>query len=677
MFGNQDNLDEQLTFLAGRPTRSGKQARIVRELDAVVPQWGQFIGSDRFKHWLLERNAVTGVDRATMFSAMFNRRDEKSLAIMLRLYVDCCSGLRQPYGSPVNKASRFRVGDLIVKNYEIICALGAGGFGEVFLVVSHEEQHFDYGALKLLRLDRLPDASTRNRFVKEARVLMELSAHPHVVPPMYIERVADSWAIISEYVLPDFNGRSMLSDHIAAGSLTIDQRATYLMQICAGLASTYKDGLAAHRDLKPTNILIDSDGRARVMDFGLASLKEDKTDVPGGSAAPVTPGVLDFRNLTVMGSSFGTPAYMPPEQFISARECDERSDVYSLGVILYEMTAGKLPFLPGNPGFATFAKLHSTAPVPPLRSRLWPIIDRCMRKRPEDRYQSVVELATAIRNVCEATGIQQGPIAVADRQQPFAALVDRGHAFSRLNEHEKAVSMYRQAIDILDLVEDVWCRLAFSLNALARYEEALEAFSHTTSEGRNAGQEFNLGLTYFKRSTRHSDRTAALKHFKSSALMDPDDWHSLSMVATCELSLERPQEALQALTACAQLPGTSVEIWLRKLRLEVQLGQVAHAEQSRLVVERNAGGMNDEQRAAVAELDGRLSAQSLALSFKRLLGPGFTAAKCEALALALLDERRRGTLSIEGGAKTVRTINAGVLFSQAEDLCKMVLALPG
>ena len=253
---------------------------------------------------------------------------------------------------------------MVADHFEMIDVLGAGGFGEVFLVLLHEHQLFEFGALKILRPNWLPDAGTRARFEKEAHILTSLRLHPHLVAPQYIERIDNSWAIVSEFVLPDQSGMLTLADHINSDKLTVQNCAKIMTEVCAGLASAYRDGVKAHRDLKPSNILIDLHGFARVMDFGLASTRGDRGDVEKQHIPRKT---LEMSNLTEAGTAFGTPAYMAPEQFFNAENCDERSDIYSLGVIFYEMTAGKLPFKPPINNMESWAQLHCSAQVPQLR----------------------------------------------------------------------------------------------------------------------------------------------------------------------------------------------------------------------------------------------------------------------------------------------------------------------
>jgi serine/threonine protein kinase len=672
---SRSNLEENLCFLASRPSRSGKQSRVVAGLDTAAPGWDSVIGTDEFKRWLLERNPLTGTDRAAMFIAMWERRDQDSLSILFRLYFEHQAGNRPRLGTQLSGSS-FRVGDIIARHFEVIDKLGQGGFGEVFLVVSHEHQYFDFGALKLLRADLMDNHQTHARFEKEVHILLSLKIHPHLVAPRYIERLGNSWAIVSEYVLPDRFGRITLADHITAGKLPAEDRAKILVQVCAGLASAYNNGIAAHRDLKPSNVLIDASGRARVMDFGLASIKDDQPEqhTQKQERGPRSRQPFDL-NLTQIETSFGTPAYMPPEQFLNAQGCDERSDIYSLGIVLFEMTASRLPFIARN-DFREYAQLHFQASAPQLKSRFWPLIQKCLMKDPRDRFQSVRELAEAVRRTCASAGILPPSAHEPENvgRANFDDLVLRGVGFSRLGEHERAISLYREALGVMDLGVDLWCRLAFSYNALGRWDEALDAFSHTHANSRDAQQDYTLGYTYYNRSDTQGDIAAALEHFRSAAQKEPSMIGAWSMIAACERYLGRPREALKALTACVALPGARPDHWLRKARLELDVpGRLSDAASSLAMAKRSAGAMTLEQRELLKEITEQFTVQSLIKAFKTVLGAGFTDSKVHALVVGLLGAEKTGRLNQQSAVALMRSINPAVLHSQAEALHNIVV----
>jgi serine/threonine protein kinase len=672
MSTDSTNLEEQLQFLASRPSRSGKQQRVVRALDEAVPEWNSFITGSEFKKWLLRRNPVNNTCLATAFEAIWDRRDGQHLAILLRWFVDSQSGRRPPAGALLSKGG-YRSGEMVADHFEMIDVLGAGGFGEVFLVLLHEHQLFEFGALKILRPNWLPDAGTRARFEKEAHILTSLRLHPHLVAPQYIEKIEDSWAIVSEFVLPDQSGKLTLADHINSGNLTEKFCAKIMTEVCAGLASAYKDGVMAHRDLKPSNVLIDLHGFARVMDFGLASTRGDRGDIEKPHIPSKT---QEMSNLTQAGTAFGTPAYMAPEQFFNAENCDERSDIYSLGVIFYEMTAGRLPFKPQINNMESWAELHCKSKVPRLESRFWQIIERCLNKNPESRYLGVDELAHDIRLCCEKYGLQT-PSAQEFKNEGMALhndLVQRAIALSRLGQHEQAIPLYREALGILDLISDVWCRLAFSYNALGRWDDALEAFSHSTPSQRDSGNDFNYGYSYYHRSTSREDRTLALKQYRESVRKNPELLEGWSMIARCEMDLGHPVEALDALAQCSNLPNAGVEVWLQKFDLEQRLGRHSDAQKSRQVLLKKWDSLNLTGKSTFQEIDFRIKTQALVNAFLVILGAGFTQSKVMALVEALVEAQKTGKLNTHTAPEIIRRINPAVLHSQSLKMLELIQA---
>jgi len=260
-------------------------------------------------------------------------------------------------------------------HYEILRKLGEGGMGEVFLAMDTELGR--KVALKFLPSQYARDEEFRARFKREARAAAALS-HPNIVTIHEVSEFEDRPYIAMEYV----DGPS-LKELIAGGDLPLEKAMEIASQMCEGLSAAHKAGVL-HRDIKPQNVLIGAAGRVRILDFGLARLRSDAM-------------------LTDTGSTLGTVAYMSPEQ-IHKIELDERSDIFSLGIVLYEMITGQLPFRGEHHAAVIYSILNET-PEPLARYKadvpdaLQRIVDKALRKAVDTRYQGASEVLADIREL--------------------------------------------------------------------------------------------------------------------------------------------------------------------------------------------------------------------------------------------------------------------------------------
>jgi serine/threonine-protein kinase len=287
------------------------------------------------------------------------------------------------------------VGDVVAERYRIDAVLGEGGMGIVYRA-EHLHLHKAY-ALKVL----LPEWSSMPeivaRFEREAVTAGNIQS-PHVAAATDFGRLPDgSFFLVMEYVA----GRTLRS--VLEGGALDSARALHILEgILSGLHAAHSTGIV-HRDLKPENVmLVERDGDpdfAKVLDFGIA--KVDAGSGAGGQASASSP-------LTRVGAVIGTPDYMSPEQALG-QPVDARSDLYALGVILYEMLAGRLPF---EGGTVTLLRQHVMAEVPELPSavtagidsRIAPVLRRLLAKAPEHRFADATELMRAIDACTTAPG---------------------------------------------------------------------------------------------------------------------------------------------------------------------------------------------------------------------------------------------------------------------------------
>jgi TolB-like protein/predicted Zn-dependent protease len=263
----------------------------------------------------------------------------------------------------------------MVNHYRVIRKIGSGGMGEVYL--AEDTKLHRNVALKLLSSYYSSDADLKKRFMREAEATASLS-HPGIVTIHEVDEHEGRPYFVMELV----EGRS-LSEYVKGKTLSFDELIDLMMLVCDGLAAAHGKGIV-HRDMKPSNILVDSYGRPRIVDFGLAAIS-------GG------------EQLTKTGSTLGTIGYMSPEQ-ARGSGVDERSDLFSLGVVLYELVAARNPFTRQN-HIATMQAILSETPDPLLRYRsdvpdiLQGIVSKLLEKNRDLRYQSAKEVMADLRRL--------------------------------------------------------------------------------------------------------------------------------------------------------------------------------------------------------------------------------------------------------------------------------------
>jgi two-component system LytT family response regulator len=275
-----------------------------------------------------------------------------------------------------------------IGHYRIDHRLGGGGMGEVYLATDTRLDR--QVAFKILAPGFAQDPEHMQRFWLEAKLMSGMS-HQNIAHLYDVGKQAGVDFIVMEFVSGE-----PLSKRIECGSLTLKEIVHYGCQIAEGLDAAHSQGIV-HRDIKPANIMITERGHVKILDFGLAKTR------PKQRAASAATRNDDTQRMTDLNVVMGTVHYMSPEQALG-REVDHRSDIFSLGAVLYEMATGRLPF-EGSNAQETLARILTARPeamarfnydVPPELDR---IVLKCLEKDAEDRYQTAREIAVDLRSL--------------------------------------------------------------------------------------------------------------------------------------------------------------------------------------------------------------------------------------------------------------------------------------
>ena len=276
-----------------------------------------------------------------------------------------------------------------IGKYRVLEALGRGGMAQVFR--AYHPQLDRYVAIKVLRSDLVEHDEFLGRFRREAHAVSGLR-HPNIVQVFDFDVQDEQYYMVMELLEGD-TLRAKLNEYRARGErMPLPEVVHILADVLNGLGYAHGEGII-HRDIKPANIMLTKRGQAVVTDFGIAQ-------------------IVGSTQYTVSGALMGTLSYMAPEQGLKGH-CDSRSDIYSLGIVFYEMLTGYTPFDADTPLAILMKHLNDPLPLPSqvdpsLPAALEPIVLKALAKDPDDRYQSAAEMAAALQQAAES-GLPGGP----------------------------------------------------------------------------------------------------------------------------------------------------------------------------------------------------------------------------------------------------------------------------
>lgn len=541
---------------------------------------------------------------------------------------------------PRSARARKLIGATIGEHYKVLSMLGEGAMGEVFLV-EHTSSHKRL-ALKLLNdeMGQKPEAVAR--FEREALAAANIH-HPNVAAAIDSGHTSDG----ALFVVYEYAEGQSLYERIVKGRLPTPLAVHITRQVASALVWAHAIGVV-HRDIKAENIvLVAGDGvevTAKVLDFGLAKVSSEL--LREGTA-----GVHKSLVLTRFGTTLGTPAYMAPEQALGGA-VDARTDLYSLGVLLYEMLTGSLPFECAEP--AELLRLHLTAPVPPIEERvpglkvppeLEAMVLKLLEKEPEQRFQSAKALVEAIDSLVVDAKLQLAAAPTPSHPKPASPDETAVATTAPLAGEKTATPERPPTPSFLNLIEAVRTRLpeqhrgvsqrtlALSVGAVLLLPILILAFSFAFS-GDDASDSGRPGLA--------PDRDLAkavngdLRDISKLANRYPTDPRVMRVLARAHLMRKDYSAGMRAFSTLVRLEpmmGGDPEM------LQIVTGAALMPETSDAAIAMLESQLGDKGVAALSELAERTTTQPWKGKLSASLQKGSTRALASEATLILLDLR--------------------------------------
>jgi len=461
-------------------------------------------------------------------------------------------------------------GDVIGDRFEVRGLLGRGGFGEVYLVY-HRAVH-TLVALKTIRSELLIDSAAKVAFKKEALTWVHLETHPCILSALGVEEFLGRLFVVMLYIAPDSQGRVTLADHLAKSDEPLDRVQTlkWALEFSDGMEHAYRHGITCHRDIKPSNILITQDRTVMISDFGLALAAEValrgqmvrfSTDDADGSFG------LSLVQNEAGKEICGTPGYMAPE-VVLGRGADVRSDIYSFGLVLWQMAAGSRvpPFhvpVPGGVGEYVRAVLEGQmrGRVPNVGGEIQHIIERCLEPDPARRYKAFAEMRHEVEFLLRTKwGIVGGPPTPRDRERA-GFWNNKGLALYQLGQHEEAIACFSKGLEMDPHCADAWVMKGATLCEVGRRDEAIRCYYRAVDlNPQDTGAWLCLGENLGKLG-KYRDAIACCDRALEVAPARVDLWNLKGMAL---YKLDLPNEALGCFTKALEIDSRDAGIWFRK-----------------------------------------------------------------------------------------------------------------
>ena len=452
-------------------------------------------------------------------------------------------------------ATNWKIGDRIQNRWHIYRIL-KGGMGTVYVVFDIENNSI--WAAKTFQTEVFArDPSVADRFRQEAVAWVNLGVHQNVVEARMVHHIEGQPFLFLEYVIG-----SDLSRWIGAPLLLKDlsQVLHLAIQCCDGMIHVLASGIKAHRDIKPQNCLVTLDRTLKVTDFGLAKVFDNACIE---TADELTRNDLRLSiGLTGTGVAAGTPTHMAPEQFDDARHVDVRADIYSFGVMLFQMLTGQLPFIAGT--WREFERVHKTLPPPLLGVRhpaLRAVVDACLAKDPSRRCADFGSVREQLATIYEELTGKSAPRPVTGTELDAKRWADKGTNLCNLGRHEDALVCLKRALELDPRDWIAWSSKGAVLSQLGRKREALADIDRAIELNPRSENSWANKAKALCSEVRYDE---AITCCEQALALNPNFLPGWTNKAGALVRLERFDEALICYDRVLELDPRNADIWAEK-----------------------------------------------------------------------------------------------------------------
>jgi serine/threonine protein kinase len=435
--------------------------------------------------------------------------------------------------------------------------LGGGHYGIVYCVYSHTWRR--YFALKVRQERYDTNALVKEWFRKEANIWMEIGKHPYFVHVYWVDEIAGRLCIVMDYIPKNERGFLTLQDYLEKEPLDIAQNLRWAIQFCHAMTYAYSKGVTCHRDIKPGNILIGPKSEIQITDFGLGdSVGARKAEIE--QKLTIEDAARQEVDRKINNKVDAYLPHMPPEWWPDESACNERLDIYSFGFTLFRMiNKGRKPFV-GNTSedyeaFHKFGKIDFSE-TPQEASPLFPIIDLCVKKNPNDRYQTFDELRSDLEHQLRSiTGEEIAPPSL--RKMAYWEWNNKGRSRIHLKHCDDALLDFEKALQECPRLAQAWRGKGECYQVLA-----------SVAAHKNDGRTANLC------------RDKASVAFYNATLLDPDNFPSWFNWGNLYRFFGDDISALECYHRAAQIDPNYVRLWINKADSEFDLDHKQEAKKS-------------------------------------------------------------------------------------------------